>query len=126
MFTKEQNTKIHFKKYPNPIKPYKSHFKCFLIAKITSSERGRKKQINKSVNNGRETCTRRAERKNTEEEISDGEKKAGFMCSKDGKKMPIFNNYFQIDLTLEKTEDHIIRNLELKTKGTKDFPEFSR
>lgn len=57
VFTKEQNTKIHFKKYPNPIKPYKSHFKCFLIAKITSSERGRKKQIKKSVNNGRETCT---------------------------------------------------------------------
>lgn len=48
-------------------------------------------------------------------------KKAGFMCSKDGKKMPIFNNYFQIDLSLEKTEDHIIRNLELKQKVQRIF-----
>lgn len=62
-----------------------------------------------------------AERKNTKEEISKEKKKAGFMCSKDGKKMPIFNNYFQIDLSLEKTEDHIIRNLELKQKVQRIF-----
>ena len=43
------------------------------------------------------------------------------MCSIDGKKMPIFNNYFQIDLSLEKTEDHKIRNLELKQKVQRIF-----
>lgn len=64
---------------------------------------------------------KRAERKNTKEEICNGEKKLGSCAQKMGRKMPIFNNYFQIDLSLEKTEDHIIRNLELKQKVQRIF-----